>query len=178
MPVRYPLLFSNIRSYRFLRKYPFIPSGYAISFISNVHSHERYLAALHTRQRPAFSLCRFSIPSTGNRQDSPTLIHRTRRLSALHPLKSTAKQPYGLVGRHTRLCRFHLASERHVSYPWYSSRLHAGISRPLCCQADKSFRTKSATICLASSFRDRFLSKSSSLFRCKVSMQTGTAMRP
>ena len=32
MPVRYPLLFSNIRSYRFLRKYPFIPSGYAISF--------------------------------------------------------------------------------------------------------------------------------------------------
>ena len=25
---------------------------------------------------------------------------------------------------------------------WYSSRLHAGISRPLCCQADKSFRTK------------------------------------
>lgn len=55
MPVRYPLLFSNRHSYRFLRKYPFIPFGCAIFFYINVHSCKGGFSALFQgRFRPFF----------------------------------------------------------------------------------------------------------------------------
>ena len=180
MPVRYPLLFSNIHSYRFLRKYPFIPSGYAISFYI-----ERSLARTLPRRfthKAAFCLF-FPFPflHSFDREQTrqPQLIHRTRRLSDLRPLKSTAKA--ALWGGRTAYplvpfpsCQrtacflslmFFPASCRNKPFPVLSGGQVLSNQNP-------------PRSVLPRLFRDRFLSKSSSLFRCKVSAQTGTAMRP
>ena len=59
MPVRYPLLFSNRHSYRFLRKYPFIPFGCAIFFLYQCPLMQRRLLRFVSRQPPAIFLYLF-----------------------------------------------------------------------------------------------------------------------
>ena len=75
MPVRYPLLFSNRHSYRFLRKYPFIPFGCAIFFYINAHSCKGGFSALFQGSlRPFFLYLffpSFLLPDKGCNTDTP-----------------------------------------------------------------------------------------------------------
>lgn len=99
----------NRLPYRFLRKQPFIPSGCAIPFhIERPLVREPPCRFVHKAAFRRFSFSRLSIPSTGNRQDSPTLIPSHAGCWFFVSRNPPRKQPYGLVGRHIRLCRFHL----------------------------------------------------------------------
>ena len=85
MPVRYPLLFSNRHSYRFLRKYPFIPFGCAIFFYINAHSCKGGFSALFQGSLRPFFLYLF-FPHFSCRIETATSIRRTRLLPDLCPI--------------------------------------------------------------------------------------------
>ena len=72
----YPLLFPNRHSYRFLRKYPFIPFGCAISFYIERPLMQRRLLRFVSRQTPAIfplplPFPSFLLPDKGCNTDTP-----------------------------------------------------------------------------------------------------------
>ncbi len=143
MPVRYPLLFSNIHSYRFLRKYPFIPSGYAISFYIE-HSLARTLPRRFTHKAasaffPLPFLHSFDREQAGQPHiDTPYTPIVGAPSVEIHRKSSPMGWSDGIPACAVSI----LPVNGMFPIPGCSSRLHAGISRPLCCQADNSFRTK------------------------------------
>lgn len=178
MSVRYPLLFSNIPS--FPSEIPLYTFWLRHILLYRTFTRTNATSPLYTQGSVLpFSLCRFSIPSTGNRQDSPTLIHRTRRLSALRPLKSTAKAALWVGRTAYPLVPFPSCQRTacFLSLVFFPASCRNKPSPVLSGGQVLSNQNPPRSV-LPRLFRDRFLSKSSSLFRCKVSMQTGTTMRP
>lgn len=96
MPVRYPLLFSNRHSYRFLRKYPFIPFGCAIFFYINAHSCKGGFSALFQGSLRPFFLYLF-FPHFSCRIETATSIRRTRLLPDLCPIVFSTMQRIWLL---------------------------------------------------------------------------------
>lgn len=94
--MRYPLLFPNRHSYRFLRKYPFIHFGCAISFYIERPLMQRRLLRFVSRQTSAIFLYLF-FPSFSCRIETAISIRRTRLLPDLRPIVFSTMQRIWLL---------------------------------------------------------------------------------
>ena len=95
--MRYPLLFPNRHSYRFLRKYPFIHFGCAISFYIERPLMQRRLLRFVSRQTSAiFPLPLLSLISLAGLETAIS-IRRTRLLPDLRPIVFSTMQRIWLL---------------------------------------------------------------------------------
>lgn len=154
---------------------PFIFSfGCAISFYCGLSTRRaslrRFVGKAGFRHSP-FASPSFPISLPDRDSNRCYVVHAVCRLFVRYPHIATH-----MPGR-TAFRLLPLPSSevgRYVSTPGSPSPPHTGTNRGLVPVADWSFRfSEPATIVSPRLFRDCFLSKSSSLFRCKVSVQTG-----
>ena len=94
--MRYPLLFPNRHSYRFLRKYPFIHFAAPYPFISNGHSCKGGFSALFQADFGHFSFTS-SFPHFSCRIETAISIRRTRLLPDLRPIVFSTMQRIWLL---------------------------------------------------------------------------------